>query len=39
MDVLGTGGCLTLLLCDGMSQLFLDFSLHGEEVRLNIENC
>jgi len=23
--------CLTLLLCDGMSQLFLDFSLHGEE--------
>ena len=23
--------CLTLLLSDGMSQLFLDFSLHGEE--------
>ena len=23
--------CLTLLLIDGMSQLFLDFSLHGEE--------
>ena len=25
--------CLTLLLSDGMSQLFLDFSLHGEEGR------
>ncbi len=25
--------CLTLLLTDGMSQLFLDFSLHGEEGR------
>ncbi|MDD6494043.1 MAG: hypothetical protein PUF55_05235 [Bacteroidales bacterium] len=25
--------CLTLPLSDGMSQLFLDFSLHGEEGR------